>query len=365
LPEKLKTIIKYALTIGLAVLFVWLACKDFTTKEQLNELRRVLLNMNYGWIWATLAVLTVSNGVRAWRWKILLSHIKPDIRIRNLFYSTMIGYAVNLVLPRVGEITRSVNLSRLEKMDAKKIIASVVVERVLDVLIFALLLSLSVFAYRKKINEVFQSVNFIGLNVSLEIAAYLMLGLSMALLVFFIALSLNPKTVERTVGKLLAPLPEKWRNRIISALESFMHGFEAIGDHTKYAEIIFSSVVIWGLYCVATLFQFYAMNLDGRYGLQFTEAIATTSLSAVGNLVTVGGGVSLQYFSAKVVEKIFNVEFVEGSGFGVLSLVINLISTAAVGAGCFVVQGRRLSIERKISVSFQAPVTTLDAEMRK
>jgi hypothetical protein len=129
----IKQILKYGLSLAIAGVFFWLAFKDFTAQD-LEELWRMILNANYLWLLFTMVLMVVSHLVRAWRWGVLLSTVKEKMRLTNLFNATMIGYAVNMVLPRVGEVTKSVNLARQEKIDAKKVLASVVVERMLDTL---------------------------------------------------------------------------------------------------------------------------------------------------------------------------------------------------------------------------------------
>ncbi|MDW8467216.1 MAG: lysylphosphatidylglycerol synthase transmembrane domain-containing protein [Chloroherpetonaceae bacterium] len=115
----LKQIIKYSVSLVIAGVFFWLAFKDFTQSD-LEKLWQMITGANYSWLTVTVAIMVLSHIIRAWRWGVLLSTVKEKMSLLNLFYATMIGYAVNMVLPRVGEVTKSVNLARQEKLERQK-----------------------------------------------------------------------------------------------------------------------------------------------------------------------------------------------------------------------------------------------------
>lgn len=82
-----------------------------------------------------LALTMVFYALRAVRWRILLQHINPP-SIRTAFWTTMIGYMVNAIIPiRVGgEIVRAYIINWKEKVGLPQSLSSVAVERVLDLL---------------------------------------------------------------------------------------------------------------------------------------------------------------------------------------------------------------------------------------
>ena len=66
-------------------------------------------------------------------------------KITNTFFSVMILYATNLIIPRGGEITRCTVLSRYEKIPFGKLVGTVVIERTTDTLILLVLVFVTVF----------------------------------------------------------------------------------------------------------------------------------------------------------------------------------------------------------------------------
>ena len=72
-----------------------------------------------------------------------VSH-KP--KFANTFMAVMIGYLMNLALPRMGEISRCGVLTRYEKISFSKLLGTVVAERLVDMVSLLLLLLIVIFS---------------------------------------------------------------------------------------------------------------------------------------------------------------------------------------------------------------------------
>ncbi|NTV46477.1 MAG: flippase-like domain-containing protein [Chlorobiales bacterium] len=348
----MKNAIKYTLSLAIAVLFFWLAFKDFSA-EDYSRLWATLKNINLNWILLTLVVQVLSNVIRAWRWGILLTTVKPHMKLSNLFNATMIGYAVNMVLPRVGEVTKAINLAKYEEIDAKRVLASVVIERILDTLVFATLLAMSGFIFRSRISEVFGEVTLFGLKVSFEMGSYLILLMSIVLLIFFAAISLYPRQISKLVEVLTEKVAKSWAKKLSGAVEAFIEGAGALRHPAKYLEIMLSSFVIWFIYLLATLMPFYSMGLDKKYGLGIWEAMATMSISAFGQLITPAGAGTYQYVCQTVLNRLFNVALTEASAFALLTFFIVLFTFGLFGVGCFAWQSYNGRDQQRLGKSIQ------------
>ena len=79
--------------------------------------------------------------VRAERWQYLLGPLGPT-RFGMVFRTTVIGFAASAVLPaRAGEVIRPYLLARREGLSATAAFATIVVERILDLVAVLLLLA--------------------------------------------------------------------------------------------------------------------------------------------------------------------------------------------------------------------------------
>ena len=99
--------------------------------------------MDYGWMAVTLVFGVLSHVVRGVRWKLTLEPLGERPRIRNCVYAIFISYAANLVVPRVGEVSRCGVLARYDGVSFTKSLGTVVTERLIDTLCVCLLTGLA------------------------------------------------------------------------------------------------------------------------------------------------------------------------------------------------------------------------------
>lgn len=123
--------------IGLAIsaFFAYLAVE----KISFDQVGESLRHANYWWlIPSALCVLPISF-LRSWRWKLLFND-PNQVPLSQSFAATNVGLMFNNLLPsRVGEVPRVFALRRTTGLSAWEIGATLVVERVLDVFIIAVL----------------------------------------------------------------------------------------------------------------------------------------------------------------------------------------------------------------------------------
>ena len=122
--------------ILISIICSWL----FARKIEWSQLSVALKDAEYAYIIPTIILIFVSYYFRAVRWSALIAPIKR-VSVFNLFSATMIGFMANSVLPaRIGEIIKPVIVARKEKIKVTTSFATVVMERIFD------LLSIIVFA---------------------------------------------------------------------------------------------------------------------------------------------------------------------------------------------------------------------------
>ena len=98
--------------------------------------------MNYGWIALSLVFGVFANLFRGWRWKLALEPLDEHPKTANCIYAIFISYASNLVIPRVGEVTRCGVLSKYDQVSFSKSLGTVVSERMIDTLCVGLITGL-------------------------------------------------------------------------------------------------------------------------------------------------------------------------------------------------------------------------------
>ncbi len=107
--------------------------------------------MNYWWMLLSLFFGVFSHVFRGWRWKLTLEPLGAYPKTSNCVNAIFISYAANLIVPRVGEISRCGVLAKYDGVSFTKSLGTVVTERFIDTLCVAtitgaaLLLQMGVF----------------------------------------------------------------------------------------------------------------------------------------------------------------------------------------------------------------------------
>ncbi len=106
-----------------------------------------LRTANYLYLVPTLATIFLSHFLRAFRWRYLLDPIRR-VDTKSLLSSLLIGYAANVVTPaHLGEILRAYILSKKRALSMSAILATVVMERIIDVFSLLALMALALAIY--------------------------------------------------------------------------------------------------------------------------------------------------------------------------------------------------------------------------
>lgn len=148
-----------------------------------EKLKSDFAGVNYGWIAVVIGAYIASNIIRAHRWLMLIQTLGRKGSLVNAFFTIMVGYFANMGLPRVGEIVRAGLFARYESIGPEKVMGTIVVDRILDLLslLFAIILVV--------ILQGSVLVDFFGTRLNDSILAqrwvYFLIG-GLILLVFFI-----------------------------------------------------------------------------------------------------------------------------------------------------------------------------------
>lgn len=126
--------IVFPLLLGAGILY-W-TYRDFNFQRVWQVLDG---GMNYGWMLFSLVFGVTAQVCRGLRWKLTLEPLGERPKTANCIYSIFISYAANLVVPRVGEVSRCGVLSKYDGVSFAKSLGTVVTERLVDMLCVALI----------------------------------------------------------------------------------------------------------------------------------------------------------------------------------------------------------------------------------
>ena len=152
MDKKVGNILKYSISIILAVILLWFCFRKVDWSDFMMALR------SCRWEFVILSMLSglLSFLLRGIRWRELLLPIDPSTSTLTCFNAVNISYAINLVLPRVGEVARcgfitarsaregeSGEGKRLASFD--KVVGTAALERSADLVFSGLLIAVFLF----------------------------------------------------------------------------------------------------------------------------------------------------------------------------------------------------------------------------
>lgn len=114
------------LLLGAAILYCIYRNFDFTMVGD------AVGGMDMWWFWLSCVFGVLSHAIRGWRWCLTLAPLGCAPDRTNCVYSVFIAYAANLVVPRVGEVSRCVVLERYDRVPFAQSLGTLVTERLVD-----------------------------------------------------------------------------------------------------------------------------------------------------------------------------------------------------------------------------------------
>lgn len=139
MKDRLKKILKYALSVFLAAVFLWFSFREVEWTDFLAGLKEC----RWGWVLLSMVLGALAFWIRALRWHQLLHPIDNNISRLTAFNGINIGNISNFVFPRIGEFVRCGVITRRsspKKASYEKVLGTVVLERGWELLVMLLML---------------------------------------------------------------------------------------------------------------------------------------------------------------------------------------------------------------------------------
>ncbi len=128
-PGWLSYLLKYGVPLIISVGLCYLLFTGVNFKEMLDIIKH---NCDFRWIALALVISIFSHVVRAMRWRIQLNAIGVRCPLWIVVLSIFGTYAVNLVLPRLGELWRTGYIAHRQRAPFDTVFGSMVADRLSD-----------------------------------------------------------------------------------------------------------------------------------------------------------------------------------------------------------------------------------------
>ncbi len=266
--------LKLGAGIAVSALCVWLSMRDVRPGEVWAALRQ-----SNGLLFMAAAALTIVGfWIRALRWRSLLATPQP-LGMPSLFGATMIGFMANNLLPfRLGEFVRAWALARRERMSKTTVFATVVVERVVDMLTLVAILGVSMLIHPMTSGSRAEELTRAG--------ATALIVTCIALTVFVIVLERKPARVHALVERLSGLLPHAHRHRGGAMLGNFVEGLGLFRDLPRLAWVFLLSFAMFGGVVLGLQASMHALDIR----LPWYAGLTMLVITAIGIMVPAAPG---------------------------------------------------------------------------
>ena len=219
--------------------------------------------------------------IRAWRWQYLLHPIGPT-RFRTAFRTTVIGFAALGVLPaRAGDLLRPYLLARQEGLLVSATLATIVMERVLDLIAVLALLALYVWGIAD--SAALPPALLRGIEVSSALAG----AVAIALMGVMWVLATHPERIGGLVFAMARVLPHTVADRLAGLARTFSGGFAAAREPRAMAAAIAWSFPLW----LAIAAEAWLVTIAFDIAMPFTGTFLLQALLVIGVAVPTPGAV--------------------------------------------------------------------------
>jgi glycosyltransferase 2 family protein len=196
--------------------------------------------------WAWLAVILLLNVLNTWvealRWRFILTSVKKEVRVAHAFAAILVGVIGNTFLPfKLGDGARAYDLAKRESLKVASVLATLTLDRGLDVTFFLALVFLTGLVLRLP-----PIVTRAGLAAG---------GALVASLIIILTLIRFRRSLERQTGNLLG-------GRGADNVRRFVTGLSALKASGILLPTCLLSALSWGIRWLMVLAMFSASHLD-------------------------------------------------------------------------------------------------------
>ncbi len=311
----MKTKVNLLLGLAVGALFIWLALRG----TDFEGVKASFKAANYLYLIPVVLLSIIVQIVRSYRWGVIVEPLEK-IDQGTLFSITSVGFMAITLLPvRMGEFVRPYLISRKSTIKLGSSLATIVVERIFDMLTLMILLL------------------FVLMTVDLPEwvfrTAYAILLIIIPFLFLLIFLAVKREISAKGFDRIVRKLPPAFSSRLMKLFHSFLDGLQILPDWKKTVYLSFLSLCIWGLIGLITYILF--SSFESMSGLPLAAAYAVLIITALGvALPTAPGFIGNYHFSCVVGLTLFGIPKTDALTFAIVLHFIQFSVVIVLGLAC-------------------------------
>ena len=288
----------------------------------LNNMMLQIRQADYSWVALSMIFAILALIFRSFRWKLLIEPLDERPKLIHIFHAINVGYLANFIFPRIGEITRCGILYRTDHIPVDRMFGTVIVERIFDVLISALMLILILLLRYNVVGtfimeHVMQPV--INWMPGVVTMGRFIAVMALSVVVFFVFYRLFRAQLSK-IGAL-----QKIKDLALGVVK----GVKSVYRLRNIGWFVALNFLIFGMYFLQTYVMFFALKSTSSLGLG--DALFVLVLSSLALILPVQGGIGAYHWIISMGLTIFGITREEGMVYATISHSVTAILFILLG----------------------------------
>ena len=316
IKSRIISILKFLFFIFLGIFLLWFTTRSLSS-EEINQVKKLIFVAEVKIIVPSMLIVMLSHYVRALRWKMMIAPLNYRPKTLNVYFSVLVGFFLNLVFPRLGEVMKCTLLGKHEKIPVDKLLGTVVAERVIDVICLLIVISLTIFTQFKVVGTYSMEIwtRFMA-NISQDINKIIVSAVVFVMFIIFLVWLFKRMSSSKI---------------IIKAKELFkgiLQGVVSIRHVKNKPLFVFYTLLIWFFYLYSIKFGFLA--LKELAGLGWIPSLTILTFGSFAMIAT-QGGIGAYQLAVKKTLSLYGISQVGGLAFGWLIWSVQTILLLVFG----------------------------------
>ncbi len=281
-----RSILNYFLSFLLAAVFLYIAFHDVNISDVLE----IAANANILWMIIFISLFYLGHLIRAYRWKFILHSVKSDTKFAHLFGSLMIGYGINCITPKLGEVTRAVLFGKWEGLSRSSMFGTVILERIIDIIALAFSVLVAIIISTENIRD-----SFPWLLTTVYISGALIL-----LFILFLYLILKyEEKFSHWIIKLLNRFSHSLADKVAYIFSMLTQGFFSLKGRKNYYITFTLTALIIIVYALTSYVGLLMLNMQHIQPVTLKMGWVLMSISSIGVIIPTPGSTGSYHTLAK------------------------------------------------------------------
>ena len=314
------SVIKYIVALGISIFLMYWVFQNVEWRQFKEKMNLV----DYRWVYLSMLLSFSSYIARAYRWTLLINPFGYRLKTSRALLAVFIGYMANLVLPRLGEVSRCAILKKNDQIPIPLSIGTVVTERVFDLIVFAGVFLITLVLEFDLLMAFFGRL--LENTPDLSLVIYVLGAIAVVSVISLV-------TFWKGFVVIFQRMP--FAQKIGSIGIQLWQGFMSFKNVENKAGFVISTLVIWVAYYFMTYVITFSIGETSSLGI--VAGLSLLAGAGVAMIIPVQGGFGTYHAIITLLLTFYGIEELTGTFFATLLHTSQVVTQVIAGLICLLI----------------------------